>query len=118
MGPAEYQNLKQFEVVGRELPGGGIELKVRGELDLATVEGFEAPLTAAIDSPAGGQVAVDFSECGFVDSVGVRALVSGARRLDGSGRKLRISGARTQVRDLFNLIVLDEARSIEFNGSE
>ena len=118
MGAADHENLKQFEVVQRELPGGGIELKVSGELDLATVEGFEVPLAAAIDSPGGGQLVVDFSECGFVDSVGVRALIGGARRLDGSGRKLRISGARAQVRDLFNLIVLDEAPSIEFNGRE
>ena len=115
---AEHQNLKQFEVVTRELPGGGTELKVRGELDLATVEGFEGPLAAAIDSAYGGQVVVDFGECGFVDSVGVRALIRGARRLDGSGRTLRISGARAQVRDLFNLIVLDEARSIDFNDDE
>jgi anti-anti-sigma factor len=118
MGSAEHENLKHFEVVQRELPGGGIELNVRGELDIAAVEGFEAPLAAAIDAPGGGQVVIDFSECGFVDSVGVRALIRGARQLDGSGRKLRISGARAQVRDLFNLIVLDEARSIEFNGSE
>jgi anti-sigma B factor antagonist len=118
MSPAEHRNLKQFDVVRRELPEEGVELRVRGELDLATADGFEERLAEAIDAPASGPVVIDFSDCSFVDSVGVRALVRGGRQLDGSGRSLRVVGAREQVRDLFELIVLDEAPSIEFNGKE
>jgi anti-anti-sigma factor len=117
MTRADDRTLKQFEVVRADLPHGAVELKVRGELYLATAEGFEEQLGDAIEG-TDGTVVVDFSDCSFVDSVGVRALIRGGRRLDGSGRTLRVTGARAQVRDLFRLIVLDEAPSIEFNGGE
>jgi anti-anti-sigma factor len=117
MSPPDDRNPKQFDVLRSDLPEGGVELAVRGELDLATAEGFEERLGEAIEG-ADGTVVIDFSDCGFVDSVGVRALIRGGRRLDGSGRTLRVTGARAQVRDLFRLIVLDEAPSIEFNGRE
>jgi anti-sigma B factor antagonist len=114
MSSAEQGDVHDFEVARRDLPDGGVELRVSGELDLATVGGFEVPLTAAIDSPDGkGPVIVDFSACGFVDSAGVRVLIAGARRLAGSGRRLRVTGAREQVRDLFTLIALDDAPAIE-----
>jgi anti-anti-sigma factor len=117
VSPPDDRSLKQFDVVRGDLPDGAVELKVRGELDLATADGFEERLGEAIDG-ADGTVVIDFSDCSFVDSVGVRALIRGGRRLDGSGRTLRVTGARAQVRDLFRLIVLDEAPSIEFNGRE
>jgi anti-sigma B factor antagonist len=117
MSPPDDRNPKHFDVVRSDLPEGAVELKVRGELDLATADGFEDRLGEAIDD-AGGTVVIDFSDCSFVDSVGVRALIRGGRRLDGSGRTLRVTGARAQVRDLFRLIVLDGAPSIEFNGRE
>jgi anti-anti-sigma factor len=119
MSFAEQRDLNNFEVARRDLPDGGVELRISGELDLATVERFEGPLAEAIDSPRGtGPVIVDFSGCGFVDSAGVRALITAARRLDGSGRRLRVTGAREQVGHLFKLIVLDEAPAIELEQAE
>ena len=56
---------------GHEGPGQVVRL--RGELDLATAE----RLTHALDSVAGsepGRVAIDLSECEFIDSAGLAAM--------------------------------------------
>jgi anti-sigma B factor antagonist len=113
MTPAEEENLKPFGVTRRPLSDGGVELAVSGELDLATSEGFEPLLMETIESTE-RSVTVDFANCNFVDSSGVKALIAGARTLERSGRTLRITGAHAQVRELFRMIVLDRAPAIEF----
>jgi anti-sigma B factor antagonist len=113
MSAFEDDNLKRFDVARRPLSDGGVELAVTGELDLATAEGFEPLLMETIESTE-RTVAVDFTNCNFVDSSGVRALITGARTLERSGRTLRITGAHAQVRDLFQMIVLDRAPAIDF----
>jgi anti-sigma B factor antagonist len=113
MNSSEEENLKRFNVTRRPLSDGGVELAVSGELDLATAEGFEPLLMETIES-TDRTVTVDFANCSFVDSSGVRTLIVAARMLEKSGRTLRITGARAQVRDLFEMIVLDRAPAIEF----
>jgi anti-sigma B factor antagonist len=113
MTASEEENLKRFDVTRRPLSDGGVELAVSGELDLATAEGFEPLLMETIESTE-RSVTVDFADCSFVDSSGVKALIAAARALERSGRILRITGARGGVRDLFEMIVLDRAPAIEF----
>jgi anti-sigma B factor antagonist len=113
MTPSEEENLKRFHVERRPLSDGGVELAVSGELDLATAEGFEPLLMETIET-TDRSITVDFANCSFVDSSGVRALITAARALERSNRTLRITGARAQVRELFQMIVLDRAPAIEF----
>jgi anti-sigma B factor antagonist len=113
MAPSEEENLKRFDVARRPLSDGSVELAVSGELDLATAEGFEPLLMETIETTDRG-ITVDFANCSFVDSSGVKALIAAARMMEKSGRTLRITGARAQVRDLFRMIVLDRAPAIDF----
>ena len=53
--------------------GGQTVLKVLGEIDIATVEEFQA---AAHEHLAQGPVVFDMSETAFMDSTGVRALAA------------------------------------------
>lgn len=103
----------QFEISPSPAPDGSVWLRVRGELDMASVEGFEPALERAM-AATDGPVVVDFAECPFVDSIGVRALIRGARELAQSERVMRVVGARDQVRELFGMIALDQAAAIEF----
>ncbi|MFL5870800.1 MAG: STAS domain-containing protein [Solirubrobacterales bacterium] len=102
-----------FEISPSAGPDGAVRLRVRGELDMATAEAFEPALERAIDS-TDGPVVVDFAQCRFVDSIGVRALIRGARRLAEAGRVMRVVGAHAQVCDLFRTIGLEQATAIEF----
>jgi anti-anti-sigma factor len=113
MTDPEDQRVDEFELNPDSSPNGAVTLRVRAELDMATVEGFEPALERAIASSE-GPVVVDFGDCRFVDSVGVRALMRGAHRLADAGRVMRVVGARDQVRELFDMIALDQATAIEF----
>jgi anti-anti-sigma factor len=75
-----------FSVHVAPTPGGGTDVAVFGELDLATVGKVEAALEEAIDAP--GRVVIDLRACGFVDSTGIGALVKAALRLNEQDRGL------------------------------
>jgi anti-sigma B factor antagonist len=61
---------------------------IRGELDLATAPDLEAALTERLD--AGQDVVVDLRELAFMDSTGLRVLVSAHARVEGSTQSVRI----------------------------
>ncbi len=65
----------RFDVRVAEGDGGRLLIRVSGELDLVT-----APqMSAALAQASGRPVTVDLSELAFMDSTGLRALLSAAR---------------------------------------
>jgi anti-anti-sigma factor len=69
---------------------GAIVLSVEGQLDAATVGGFEQPLLQAVES--GENVIVDLSACNFIDSAVIAALVLAKRCMRPYGTSLRLVG--------------------------
>ncbi len=61
---------------------------IRGELDLATAPELEAALTERLD--AGQDVVVDLRELEFMDSTGLRVLVSAHARVEGTEQRFLI----------------------------
>jgi anti-sigma B factor antagonist len=57
-----------------------------GDLDLATVESF----VAAIGATSADVIEVDASGLGFIDSTGLRALLTARADLASQGRRLRL----------------------------
>lgn len=104
--PAEGQD---FEVTTERAADGAVVVKVVGELDLSTHEQLRDPLVAAAegDSP----VVVDLSECEFIDSSGIRALLVGHEALagNGSGGRLAVAGPQPQVQRVLEMTGLGEA---------
>jgi anti-anti-sigma factor len=95
-------------------------LRVRGELDLATVD----LLAGALDRAAEGQreVVLDFSGLGFCDVVGLTAIEHASRQLAGRGCHLALRGAEPlhlllSVPGLFDLPGLTDPDSSESWGS-
>jgi anti-anti-sigma factor len=86
-------------VVRSEAESGGVGLRLIGELDLNTVDLFEAELarTRAGSPPS----VIDLSELCFLDLVGLRALLRGAGS-DAAGTT-RLVGATGIVRRLIDL---------------
>ena len=75
----------RFNVAVSDDPGrDGVVLHVSGELDLVT----EPELEAALSEAGGRPARIDLSELAFMDSTGLRALLSAAREYPG----LQISG--------------------------
>ena len=75
--------------VVEERAGRTIVLRLRGDVDLAS----ESVLTAALRRdfpPDVGEIIVDLSEVGFLDSTGVRVLLEGRERAQAGGVALTL----------------------------
>lgn len=86
---------------------GGI-LTVAGEIDVATAPNFTLGLLAAMQS-GNNPVTVDLSECTFMDSTGIGALVTVLR----SGHRLVLLHPTEAVRRVLQLSGLDELVDID-----
>jgi anti-sigma B factor antagonist len=85
---------------------GVTRLVLAGEFDLAAVPQFEDAVAAA---EAGGPAAIviDLSGLSFMDSSGLRALVTADDRANTAGRRLAIVPGPPAVRRVFEITQLD-----------
>jgi anti-anti-sigma factor len=79
------------------------ELRVTGEVDVATGPRFGVELGQAL---ADGAVLVDVRSCGYIDSMGIGALVRAARR-ERQGRIVVLCAADGAVRKVIDAVGLD-----------
>lgn len=98
--------------VRSEAADGITTIVVSGELDLSTAPKFAEDLQEAID--AAGAIAIDFSDCGFVDSTGIALLVSawkqlGADSAQGGNARFVLFGVGGQVRRTFDIARLESS---------
>jgi anti-anti-sigma factor len=71
----------RFRADAERAPGGVHIILPRGELDLDTAPGLQAPLDRAI-AEDGSLILVDLTDCEFIDSTGVALLVRSWQRHD------------------------------------
>jgi anti-sigma B factor antagonist len=86
-----------------ETSSGAAVVKVAGELDMATAPLFEAEVLPSLESE---RVVIDLTDCTFVDSSALRALLQTQRRVVDAGGKFAIiatSPATTRVLELATL---------------
>jgi anti-anti-sigma factor len=94
-----------FDVRSELLPGGAAVAHVLGELDLATASKLEDALAEL--APSADPVVVDLSECTFLDSAGMRVLLSAARGLAGEERSLRVVTADSRILRVLEITAVD-----------
>ena len=82
-------------------------VSLRGELDSQGVGKVETRFAAAI-CPAGKNAIVDFSEVGFLASLGIRMLISTARALAGRGARMIIIAPQELVRESLVAASIDQ----------
>ncbi|MFC0508384.1 STAS domain-containing protein [Micromonospora costi] len=74
----------------RDAGAGEVVLCPVGEVDMATADTLHAALGGALERPGTRSVVVDLAEVGFLDSSGVRVLVSAAMTARRDGVALRV----------------------------
>ena len=89
----------EFEITAMTTPAG---IRLRGEVDIATLPTLELALELVVDRAA--DATVDLSELTFIDVCGLRALARAAIRLHMTGRCLRLRGAGTRTQRLLSLL--------------
>jgi anti-sigma B factor antagonist len=100
----------EFEVRTERASGGAVVVRVVGELDLSTQEQLRNPLVDAAE--AGNTVVVDLTECEFIDSSGIRALLLGHEAVasnEGDGNRLMLAGVQPQVQRVLEMTGVGEA---------
>lgn len=99
--------MRPFEISGWSA-GESTILRVTGELDAANATALRQALAGEIASS--GSVVVDLSECDFIDSAGIAAIVEAWQGFDGpaSRGKVVLAGPRGQVDRIIRITGLDQ----------
>jgi anti-sigma B factor antagonist len=101
------------QVVGPELvlntdrSGSSASVSVQGELDAYTAPGLEDHIERLRDDGV-GRLTLDLSQTAFIDSSGLRALLTVHRKLEGSGGELELRDASEPVLRLLEITGLRE----------
>jgi anti-anti-sigma factor len=96
-----------FQVETVEDPRG---LRLKGELDLASIPDIDSPLRALVEE--GGDITLDVSELRFMDSSAVQLVIRAVQGLDGRGRVILDQPVAT-VRRLIEVMGLDRFENLE-----
>jgi stage II sporulation protein AA (anti-sigma F factor antagonist) len=98
--------MSPLEVIVEEHPGQ-TRVVLTGELDIASTQQFERELAAA-EGQARGVLVVDLRRVEFVDSTGLRALISADERARSAGRRLIVVRGPGAVERLLTITHLDQ----------
>jgi anti-anti-sigma factor len=90
-----------------EARNGLVHVALRGELDLSTVSKVEDELKVA-EAESPGVIVLDLSRLSFLDSTGLRCLVTADQRAREDGRRLVLVRGPDPVQRVFAITRLDE----------
>ena len=83
-------------------------VRLGGELDLASASKLTEAL-AKLEVAAPERVAIDLSECEFIDSAGLSAILHGAQAISDAGGSMRIACPDGHLRDLLRITAIDQS---------
>jgi anti-sigma B factor antagonist len=110
MSATPSADIPQFEISSGPGPDGVCVVRVVGEVDMSHEEELRAELRSAIESEARG-VVVDLTECEFIDSTGVRALLLSreAQHPEDGAVRLAVAAASEQILRVLSVMGIDQA---------
>jgi anti-anti-sigma factor len=90
-----------------ERDGESLALRVHGELDISSAE----RLVDAYEKDLEGvtAVTVDLSDLDFIDSSGIRAVLTVKRRCDAAGQRMVLISGREEVDRVIRMVRLDDS---------
>ena len=94
--------------VRRELADGGATIRLAGELDISTAADVERLLEELDVSDGPARIVMDLRGLQFMDSTGLRLLVTADVRLRREGRELVLVPGPEPVHRVFRLALLEE----------
>ncbi len=87
-------------------PAGVTIIRIAGQLTVGNRQELKTLITEGLDRGE-RRLLIDCTETGYIDSSGLSALVSVARKVRELGGELRIAGLNDDLRSLFELTKLD-----------
>ncbi len=98
----------QLELACQVTPDGRANVRVRGELDIATADQAYAYLRDVVDNQD-GPVLMNLSELTFCDAAGLGVLARVAGHARRSGHSLKLTAARPALLRIMRITGMDEA---------
>lgn len=105
---------------GAEGPGLRVDrssdgtLVLSGELDLATAHVLQSVLD---QGTADADITLDMSGLDFMDSTGIKLIITAARRLEG-GNRLILRSPAAPIRRVLDLVQIDRVPSVQVESAE
>jgi anti-sigma B factor antagonist len=103
-------NTPVFAISSERDSAGVFIVRVSGELDISHEQELRTELDGGLAGSQGG-VVVDLTDCAFIDSTGVRALLlcREAQRENGAGEgKIAIASGKSQIVRILSVMGLDK----------
>ena len=109
MAATPSADIPQFEISSGDGPEGARVVRIVGEVDMSHEEELRAELRSAVSSKSRG-VVVDLTECEFIDSSGVRALLQGydAQRAEDEPARLAVAASSEQIIRILSVMGVDK----------
>ena len=120
MSATPSADIPQFEISSGPGPEDARVVHVRGEVDMSHEEELRSELRAAVAADARG-VVVDLTECEFIDSSGVRALLlsrEAHHREEEGSERLAVAASSEQILRILSVMGLDRVIPIRSTVEE
>ena len=109
MSATPSADIPPFEISSERGPGDTLVVRVAGEVDMSREDEVRGELRRAVDQDPSG-IVVDLTECEFIDSSGVRALLLSreAQRSGEDSERLAVAASSDQVLRILSVMGLDK----------
>jgi anti-anti-sigma factor len=94
---------------------GNVRIRLTGELDISTADSLERRL-AELEEAGPQTIVLDLSDLAFMDSTGLRLIVTADLRMRADRRRLRLVRGPEAVQRVFRLALLEERLSFLDEG--
>jgi anti-sigma B factor antagonist len=108
MSATPSADIPQFEINSGPGPEGVFVVRVTGEVDMSHEEELRGELRTAVAAEAKG-IVVDLTECEFIDSSGVRALLLSreAQHPEDGAERLAVAASSEQIIRILSVMGID-----------
>jgi anti-sigma B factor antagonist len=108
MSATPSADIPQFEITSGPGPDDVFVVRVAGEVDMSHEEELRGELRNAVASDSSG-IVVDLTECEFIDSSGVRALLLSreAQNSDEGAEHLAVAASSEQILRILSVMGID-----------
>jgi anti-sigma B factor antagonist len=108
MSATPSADIPQFEITSGPGPEGAYVVRVIGEVDMSHEEELRGELRTAVAADSNG-IVVDLTECEFIDSSGVRALLLSreAQHAEDGSEHLAVAASSEQILRILSVMGID-----------
>jgi anti-sigma B factor antagonist len=102
-------DIPQFEISSGPGPNDVYVVRITGEVDMSHEEQLSAELHSAVEADTKG-IVVDLTECEFIDSSGIRALLLSRqeKQLEEGSEPLAVAASSDQILRILGVMGLDQ----------